>query len=91
MGQVCYLIVSIHDLCLLPFFTNLKDGLRPGHSEIVVTNAYIAAATGIIKQNTRLTVKIIAHGVGISQGSADKILTHEFEIRKVCTQCVPIA
>ena len=57
-------------------FTNLKDGSRPGHSKIVVTNANIAAVAGLIKRDARLTVKIIAHGVGISSGSAHKFLPH---------------
>ena len=47
-------------------FSGLKDGLCPGQPKTVDTNANIAAVAGLIKQDTRLTVKSIAHSVGIS-------------------------
>ena len=63
--------------------------MRPGQSEIVVTNANIATATGLVKRDTRLTVKNISHNVGISSGSDHKILTQELKIRKFCAKCPP--
>ena len=72
-------------------FTNLKDGCRPGQPKTVVTNANIAAAAGLIKRDITLTVKYIAYSVGISPGSANKILTHQLKIRQVGARCAPIA
>ena len=63
-------------------FTNLKDGSHSSQSKTVVTNANIAVMTRLIKRGTRLTVKNIAHRVGISSGSAHKTLTQEFKLRK---------
>ena len=45
---------------------NFKDVSRPGQSTTVVTNANSAAVVGLIKRDARLTVKNIAHSVGIS-------------------------
>ena len=73
-------------------FTDLKDGYRPGQNKNVVTNANIAAVTGLIKRDARLTVKNIAHSVGILLASAHKILTHQqLKLTKVCARCPPIA
>ena len=57
------------------WFTNFKDGSRPGQPKTVVTNAYIAAVAGMNKRDARLTMKSIAHSVCISSGSAHKNLT----------------
>ena len=56
-------------------FTNLKDGSHPGQPKTVVTKTNIAAVAGLIKLDVKLTVKYIAHSVGISSGSAHDILT----------------
>ena len=62
-------------------FTNsLKCGSCPGQPKTVVTNANSVAVTGLIKRNARLTVKNIAHSVGISLGSAHKILTQQLKL-----------
>ena len=47
---------------------HLKDGSRPGQPETIVINATrnIVAVAGLIKRETRLTVKNIAHIVSIS-------------------------
>ena len=54
-------------------FTNFKDGSRPGQPKTVVTklnaNTRIAAATGLIKRDSKLTVKNIAHNIGIGVSS----------------------
>ena len=70
-------------------FNNLKDDSRPGQPKTVITNANIAAVAGLIKQDSRLPVKNIAHSVGISSGTAHKILTQQLKHRKVCTRCAP--
>ena len=74
-------------------FTNFKDGSRPGQPKTVVTklNANIAAATGLIKRDTKLTVKNIAHNIGIPSGSAHKILTQQLKVRECCARYAPIA
>ena len=72
-------------------FTYLKDRSRPGQRKTVVTNDKIAAVLGLIKRDARLTVKNIAHSVGISLGSAHKILTQQLKLRKVCARCAAIA
>ena len=64
-------------------FTYFKIGSRPGQHKSVGTNAIIAALSGLIKQDTRLTVKYTAHSVGLSSGSAHKILTKQLKLRKV--------
>ena len=70
-------------------FTILKGGSRPGQPKNVVTNANIAAVTGLIKGDARLTVKNIAHSVCISSGSAHKMLTQQLKLRTVCARCTP--
>ena len=72
-------------------FTSHKDDSRPGQPKTVVTNANIAAVAGLIKRDTRLTVKNITHMVGISSGSAYKILTQQLKLRTECAPCAPIA
>ena len=71
--------------------TKLKDGSRPGQSKTVVTNANIAAVTGLIKRDTRFTEKNVVHGVGMSLGSAHKISTRQLKLRKGCARFAPIA
>ena len=58
-------------------FTNLKDGSRPGQPKTVIINANTAALSGLIKRDANFTVKNIVHSVGISSGSAHKILTQQ--------------
>ena len=64
-------------------FTYFKDGSRPGQPKTVVINANIDAVAGLIKRDFRLSVKYIAHSVGISSGSAHDILTQQLKLRKV--------
>ena len=64
-------------------FTYLKDGPRPGQPKTVVINANIAPVAGLIKRDFRLSVKYIAHSVGIASGSAHDILTQQLKLRKV--------
>ena len=56
-------------------FTNHKDGCRPGQPKTI--NVNIAAVSGLTKRDARLTLKTIAHSVGISSGSAHNILTQQ--------------
>ena len=58
-------------------FTNCKDGSHPGQPKTVVTKTNIATVAGLIKQDVRLSVKYIAHSVGISWGSAHDIFTQQ--------------
>ena len=44
----------------------------------------IAAVVGLIKRDARLTVKNMAHSVGISSGSAHQILTQQLKLEQVC-------
>ena len=53
----------------------LKIIPHPGQPKSIVTNVSIAAVVGRIKRDARLTVRNIAHSVGISSGSAHQILT----------------
>ena len=41
------------------------------------------------KTRQRLTAENIAHSVGISSGSAHKILTQQLKLRKACAQYAP--
>ena len=68
-------------------FTKLTDGFRPGQPKTVVTNANIAAVAGLLKRGARLTVKNIAHSVGISLGSTHTILTSQLKLIKQCSLC----
>ena len=56
-------------------FTNHKDGFDPGQPKTMVTNVYIAAVSGLIKRDAKLTLQNITYSVGILSGSAHKILT----------------
>ena len=58
---------------------------------LVIPNANIAAVVGLIKRLARRTVKNIAYSVGISSGSAQKILTQQLKLRKVFARYAPIA
>ena len=53
-----------------------------------VTNANMAALEGMTQD---LQWKNIAHRVGILLGSADKILTQQLKLRKVCARYAPFA
>ena len=64
---------------------------HPGQPKSVVTIANIAAVAGLIKEDAKLTVKNIAHSVGISLVSAHKILTQQLKLRTVCDRFAPIA
>ena len=50
-------------------FTNHEDGSSPGQPKTIVTNVNTAAVAGLTKRNARLTLKNIAHSVGILSGS----------------------
>ena len=63
-------------------FTYLKDGSRPGQPKTVATNANIVPVAGLIKRDIRLSVKYIAHSVGISSCSAHDILTQQLKLEK---------
>ena len=52
-------------------------------SPILLLPMLIAAVVGLIKRDARLTVKTITHSVGISSGSAHKILTQQLKLREV--------
>ena len=71
-------------------FTNHKDSSRLGQPKTVETNSNIAAVAGLIKRDVKLTLKNIAHSVGILSRSAHKILTQQLKLRKVCGRCAPI-
>ena len=43
-------------------------------------NTCIAAVEGLIKQDALFTVKTIAHSVGLSSGSANKILIQQLKL-----------
>ena len=60
-------------------FIHLKDVSRPGQLKTGDTNVTrnIIVVTGLIERDARLTVRSIAHSVGISSGSAHKILTKQ--------------
>ena len=59
--------------------------------KVLLPMLIFAAVAGLIKQEARHTVKNIAHIVGISSRSADKILTQQLKLREVCAQCALIA
>ena len=48
--------------------------------KLVATNANVASVTGLYKRDARLTVKNIAHSVGLSSGSTHKIWTHQLKL-----------
>ena len=68
-----------------------SESSRPGQPKTVVTNANNAAVAGLIKRYARLAVKHIAHSIGISSGSAHRILTQQLKLREVCTRYALIA
>ena len=70
-------------------FTYLKDGSRPGKPKTVVINANIAPVAGLIKRDIRLSVKYIAHGVGISSCSAHDILTQQLKLERFVLDMPP--
>ena len=58
-------------------FTNHKDGSHPGQPKTIITNVNMAAVASLSKRDYRLTLKNIAHSVGILLESAHKILTQQ--------------
>ena len=58
-------------------FSNHKDGSRLGQPNTIVTYVTIAAVADMTTRDARLTLKNIAHSVGILSGSAHKNLTHQ--------------
>ena len=59
--------------------------------KVLLPMLIFAVVVGLIKPEARLTVKNNAHRVGISSGSADKILPPQLKLREVCAWCTPIA
>ena len=57
--------------------TDLKDAPWPSQHKSAATKSNVAAVADLIKYDARLSVKEIAHSVGISSGSVHKILTQD--------------
>ena len=73
---------AVYKSLVFRWYKKFQDGPNPGQSETVVTNAKIAAVTGLIKRDARCTVKTIAHSVEISSGSVQKIYTEQLKLRR---------
>ena len=66
-----------------------EDDTHPGRPKTSVTKANIAAVKIVVEQDARLSVKDIASGTGISEGSVQTILKKRLDLRKVCARRVP--
>ena len=69
-----------HLQCQKRYFQVAEETSRCfGQPKIVATNSNIVAVAGLIKRETKLTVKNIANSVGILSGSVHKILTQQLK------------
>ena len=68
---------------------SVEDDTRPGRPKTSVTKTNISAVKIVVKQDARLSVKVIASCTGISEGSVQTILKKHFDLRMVCAQWVP--
>ena len=62
---------------------------RLGQPATSGTEANIAKVCQIVRENRRLTVRSIAQQVNIDKETVRKILTEDFNLRKVCAKMVP--
>jgi len=65
------------------------DEERSGQPATSRTEENIAKIHQILRENRRLTVRIIAKQVNINRETVRKILTEDLDMRKVCAKMVP--
>lgn len=68
---------------------SVKDDARLGRPKTSITKANIAAVKAVVEQDARFSVKDIAGGTGISEGSVQTILKQHLQLRKICARWVP--
>jgi predicted HTH transcriptional regulator len=68
---------------------SVTDEERSGHPATSRTEETIAKIHQIVRENRRLTVRIITEQVNIDKETVRKILTEDLDRRKVCAQMVP--
>jgi len=67
----------------------VTDEERSGPVATSSTEENIANVRQIVRENRRLTVRSIAEQVNIDRVTVMKILTEDFDMRKVCAKMVP--
>jgi len=68
---------------------SVTDKERSGRPAKSRTEESIAKVRQIVRENRRLTVGSIAEQVNIDRETVRKILTEDFDVRKVCAKMVP--
>jgi len=68
---------------------SVTDEERSGRPATSRTEENIAKVRHIVRENRRLTVGSIAEQVNIDRETVRKILTEDFDLRKVCAKMVP--
>ena len=68
---------------------SVTDEERSGRPATGRTKENIANVRQIVRENRRLTVRSIAEQVNIDRVTVMKILTEDFDMRKVCAKMVP--
>jgi len=63
--------------------SSVTDSPRPGQAHPVVTPEDSAAVEAIVKENRRVTVNEIAPHLGMSHGSAQRIVREVLQFHKV--------
>jgi len=68
---------------------SVTDEARSGRPATSRTEENIAKVRQIVRENRRLTFRIIAEQVNIDKETVRKIITEDLDIRKVCAKMVP--
>ena len=68
---------------------SVTDEERSGWPATSRTEENIAKICQIVRENHQLTVRSIAEQVNINRETVRKILTDDFDMRKVCAKMVP--
>lgn len=69
--------------------SSTEDETRSGRPSTSVTDENIARAEAIVNSDRRVTVHFVAEKIGVSFGSAERILTSSLGMRKVSARWVP--
>lgn len=67
----------------------MEDQPRSGRERTQRTEKTIAEVRNAIEEDPRATIDIVAQIVGISHGTAQKILSEDLQMRKVFAKWVP--
>jgi hypothetical protein len=75
-GDACLSLQQVYEWTrnVMNGISSVTDSPRPGQAHPVVTPEGIAAVEAVVKENRRVTVNEIAAHLGVSHGSAHRIV-----------------